>query len=53
MVSGGLSRTDVGRREVIDGMALEFYWHAGRYHEMHRYLRDIMESLSDRLSGLR
>ena len=41
MVSGGLSRTDVGRREVIGGMALEFYWRAGRYYEMHRYLQDI------------
>jgi hypothetical protein len=25
MVSGGLSRTDIGRREVIGGLALEFY----------------------------
>ena len=41
MVSGGLSRTDVGRREVIGGMALEFYWRAGRLYEMHRYLQDI------------
>ena len=41
MVSGGLSRTDVGRREVIGGMALEFYWRAGRRYEMHRYLQDI------------
>lgn len=41
MVSGGLSRTDVGRREVIGGMALEFYWRAGRRYEMQRYLQDI------------
>lgn len=41
MVSGGLSRTDVGRREVIGGMALEFYWRAGRHYEMFRYLQDI------------
>jgi hypothetical protein len=41
MVSGGLSRTDVGRREVIGGMALEFYWRAGRRYEMQRHLQDI------------
>ena len=41
MVSGGLSRTDVGRREVIGGMSLEFYWRAGRHYEMHRHLQDI------------
>ncbi len=41
MVSGGLSRTDVGKREVIGGMALEFYWRAGRHYEMHRHLQDI------------
>ena len=41
MVSGGLSRTDVGRREVIGGYALEFYRRAGNYYEMSRYLQDI------------
>ena len=30
MVTGGLSGTDVGKIEVIGGMALEFYWRAGR-----------------------
>ena len=33
MVSGGLSRTDVGRREVIGGYALEFYFRAGKEKE--------------------
>ena len=41
MVSGGLSRTDVGRREVIGGMALEFYWRAGRHYQMHRHLQEL------------
>src|SRR5438128_818514 len=41
MVSGGLSRTDVGRREAIGGYALEFYWRAGKAYEMPRYLQDI------------
>lgn len=41
MVTGGLSRTDVGQREVIGGLALELYWRAGRYYEMHRYIQEI------------
>src|ERR1041384_3628882 len=41
MVSGGLSRTDVGRREVIGGYALEFYWRAGIAYNMSQHLQDI------------
>ncbi|MBS1858003.1 MAG: FAD-dependent oxidoreductase [Acidobacteria bacterium] len=41
MVSGGLSRTDVGRREVIGGYALEFYWRAGTAYNMIQHLQDI------------
>jgi len=41
MVSGGLSGTDVGRREVIGGMALEFYFRAGRHYELDRHLQEI------------
>ena len=41
MVSGGLSWTDVGRREVIGGYALEFYWRAGKHYEMSRYGQQI------------
>ena len=41
MVSGGLSRTDVGRREVIGGYALEFYFRAGKVYEMSQHLQDI------------
>lgn len=41
MVSGGLSGTDVGRREVIGGMALEFYYRSGRYYELDRHLQEI------------
>ena len=36
MVTGGLSRTDFGRKEVIGGMALEFYQRAGK-----KYGREI------------
>ena len=41
MVSGGLSHTDVGRREVIGGMALEFYWRAGLHYGLPQYLQDF------------
>src|SRR4051794_24368066 len=41
IVSGGLSRTDVGRREVIGGYALEFYWRAGNAYNMAQHLQDI------------
>lgn len=41
MVSGGLSRTDLGRREVIGGYALEFYFRAGKIYNMSQHLQDI------------
>jgi hypothetical protein len=41
MVSGGLSGTDVGRREVIGGLALEFYYLAGRHYGLDRHLQEI------------
>src|SRR5713226_5222789 len=41
MVSGGLSWTDVGKREVIGGYALEFYWRVGNHYDIHRYGHDV------------
>jgi FAD-dependent oxidoreductase family protein len=41
MVSGGLSWTDVGKREVIGGFALEYYWRAGKHYQMARYGQEI------------
>jgi hypothetical protein len=41
MVSGGLSRTDVGRREAIGGYALEFYYRAGKVYDLSQHLQDI------------
>ena len=40
MVSGGLSYTDIGKREVIGGYALEFYWRVGNHYETRRYGHD-------------
>src|SRR5436305_4117822 len=37
MVSGGLSYTDFGRKEVIGGYALEFYARVGQHYQMSRY----------------
>ena len=41
MVSGGLSRTDVGKKEVIGGMALEFYWRAGLHYDVAQYGQEV------------
>jgi hypothetical protein len=41
LVSGGLSGTDTGRREVIGGLALEFYFRAGRHYGLDRHLQEI------------
>jgi hypothetical protein len=41
MVSGGLGWTDYGRKEVIGGYALEFYWRVGAHYQMARYGNDV------------
>ena len=41
MATGGLSRTDFGKKEVIGGYALEFYWRVGLKYEMGRYAQDV------------
>jgi hypothetical protein len=40
MVSGGLSFTDYGKKEVIGGYALEFFWRAGNHYRMRRFGQD-------------
>ncbi len=37
MVTGGLSRTDIGRREVLGGLALEFYARVGMRYDIKRF----------------
>ena len=37
MATGGLSRTDVGKREVLGGLALEFYYRVGERYQMRRF----------------
>src|SRR5438874_4653322 len=41
MVSGGLSWTDFGKKDVIGGYALEFFCRAGTQYEMSRYGQEI------------
>jgi hypothetical protein len=41
MVSGGLGWTDYGRKEVVGGFALEFYWRVGVHYQMARYGNDV------------
>jgi hypothetical protein len=41
MATGGLSRTDTGVREVLGGLALEFYYRVGTRYEMTRYKNPV------------
>ncbi len=41
MATGGLSRTDFGKKEVIGGLAIEFYWRVGLKYEMGRYANEV------------
>ncbi|MDE3167206.1 MAG: FAD-dependent oxidoreductase, partial [Acidobacteriota bacterium] len=41
MATGGLSRTDFGKKEVIGGLPLEFYWRIGLKYEIGRYGDDV------------
>jgi hypothetical protein len=41
MATGGLSRTDFGKKEVIGGYPLEFYWRVGRKYEIQRFAQDV------------
>ncbi|HET8547239.1 MAG TPA: FAD-dependent oxidoreductase, partial [Bryobacteraceae bacterium] len=41
MATGGLSRTDTGTREVIGGLALEFYYRAGNEYEIRRFKNPV------------
>ena len=41
MATGGLSRTDFGKKEVIGGYALEFYWRVGLKYEVNRYADEV------------
>ena len=41
MVSGGLSWTDFGKKEVIGGYALEFYYRVGKHYQMNRFGNEV------------
>jgi hypothetical protein len=41
MATGGLSRTDFGKKEVIGGYPLEFYWRVGLKYDIGRYAQDV------------
>ncbi|MBK7930778.1 MAG: FAD-dependent oxidoreductase [Bryobacterales bacterium] len=41
MATGGLSRTDTGTREVIGGLALEFYYRVGNEYEIRRFKNPV------------
>lgn len=41
MATGGLSRTDFGKKQVIGGYAQEFYWRVGQRYELARYAQSL------------
>lgn len=41
MATGGLSRTDTGTREVIGGLALEFYYRTGNEYAIRRFKNPV------------
>ena len=41
MATGGLSRTDFGKKEVIGGYALEFYWRLGQKYDLSRFAQAL------------
>jgi len=41
MATGGLSRTDFGKKEVIGGYALEFYWRIGLKYQVDRLADEV------------
>jgi hypothetical protein len=41
MATGGLSRTDFGKKEVIGGYALEFYWRVGQKYDLPRFAQGL------------
>jgi hypothetical protein len=41
MATGGLSRTDTGTREVIGGLALEFYYRVGNEYQIRRFKNPV------------
>src|SRR5712692_1911674 len=41
MATGGLSRTDLGKKEVIGGYSLEFYWRAANHYDLRRHGQDL------------
>ena len=41
MATGGLSRTDFGKKEVIGGYALEFYWRVGQKYDLPRFAQAL------------
>jgi FAD dependent oxidoreductase len=41
MATGGLSRTDFGKKDVIGGYPLEFYWRVGEKYDLARYAQGL------------
>src|SRR5438105_5567056 len=51
MATGGLSRTDFGKKEVIGGYALEFYWRVGRKDGIQRFAQAVAWFYEPKIGG--
>ncbi|MCB1020061.1 MAG: FAD-dependent oxidoreductase [Acidobacteria bacterium] len=41
MLTGGLSESDIGKREVLGGIALEFFWRVGQAYQVSRQRNEV------------
>ena len=41
MLTGGLSQSDIGKREVIGGLALEYFWRVGQVYQVGRQRNEV------------
>lgn len=41
MLTGGLSQSDIGKREVIGGLALEYFWRVGQVYQVSRQRNEV------------
>jgi hypothetical protein len=41
MLTGGLSESDIGKREVLGGLALEYFWRVGQVYQVRRQRNEV------------
>ncbi len=49
MLTGGLSQSDIGKREVIGGLALEYFWRVGQLYQVSRRRNEVAWNFEPRV----